>query len=422
MKTSMSLETVLETARTIENRAVDYIAPVGRLGMKHHTNYIHTYISDAMGVERSETPDALVLQLNTTNGAVDGELTDSAFRQLCTKLRIPSQYAEMLRDEEIPSEVGDEWSLDTGRGMVTKLSRKTYPKATPLLSGMINHGLRNGDQNIYRMLRGLLPEETDGTQKWRAILSNQYLPIPSVSILDRAMMHCNNLYKSNGYRAELKSAEVNEDRLYAKFIFPDMVSRALRTRRQNDIVQIGFVLYNNEIGSGSYGVRSFVEFLACTNGMILPKWSTNLTKVHRTGRIEMDGDIVVSSETRRAQIEASLSELSDMINTVIAPERLERLTKAVEYAASSPDIADAHIQKTVQKIAKAEVLSETESNAVYQAFIRGNDLGQFGMSQAICSNDVARTLSFERATHLETVAGKVLTMDRGEWSRLAVAA
>ena len=76
----------------------------------------------------------------------------------------------------------------------------------------------------------------------------------------------------------------------------------------------------------------------------------------------------------------------------------------------------------VQRIAKTELLTEAESKAVYEAFLRGNDLGQFGMSQAICSHDVANVLSFDRATHLETVAGKVLTMPRGDWSRLALAA
>ena len=408
MKTSMSLETVLETARTIQNRAVDYIAPVRRLSMDH------TYPSN-------DGPSRSVLQLSSLNGPVDAELTGSAFKQLCTKLRIPSQYAEMLRDEEIPAEIGYRWPLDIGRGKITELNRITYPTATPLLSAMINHGLRNGDQNKYTMIRGMLPDDEEITSKWRAILSNQYLPVPSVSILEKAMMLCNGLH-TNGYRAELKSSEVNEDRLYAKFIFPDMVSQPLRTRRKNDVVQIGFVLYNNEVGSGSYGVRSFVEFLACTNGMILPKWGAKLAKVHRTGRVVMDGDLIVSNKTRRAQTVAALEELSDMINAVIEPERLERLTKTVESAASSPNIADDDIEKTVKKIAKSEILSEAESQAVYQAFIRGNDPSQFGMAQAICSHDVARTLNFDRATHLETVAGKVLTMGRQEWHSLAIAA
>ena len=420
MKTSMSLETALDTARAIESRAVDYIAPVGRLSMQHHfepANYPH----GKTGYHPDDSATFPVLQLDAPNGEINGELTDSAFSQLCSHLMIPHQYAARLRDNAIPAEVGEEWELNTGRGMVTKLSREAYPKATPLLAAMVNHALSHGDQNGYRMLRGLLPVGK-GTQQWRAILSNQYLPIPSVSVLDQAMIHCNKVREATGNEAVLKSADVSEDRLYAKFIFPGMVSRALKTKRVGDIVNIGFVLFNNEIGSGRYGVRGFAEFLACTNGIILPKWGKGISKVHRTGRIEMDGDIVVSSSTRRAQIAAALAELGDMIDTVTAPERLENLTRVIEHAAEAPEVKTERALHAVQRIAKTELLTEAESKAVYAAFLRGNDLGQFGMSQAICSHDVANVLSFDRATHLETVAGKVLTMPRGDWSRLALAA
>jgi len=426
MKTSMSLETALETARAIENRAVDYIAPVGRLSMKHHFQP-----GLKLAGNNNDVATFPVLQLDAPNGEINGELTDSAFSQLCTHLMIPHQYAARLRDNAIPAEVGDEWVLNTGRGMVTKLSREAYPRATPLLAAMVNHALSHGDQNGYRMLRGLLPEKSadnynaatgSRTQQWRAILSNQYLPIPSVSVLDQAMMHCNKVREATGNEAVLKSADVSEDRLYAKFVFPGMVSRKLKTRRVGELVRIGFVLFNNEVGAGRYGVRAFAEFLTCTNGMVLPEWGQGISRVHRTGRIELDGDIVVSSATRRAQIAAALSELGDAIDTVTAPERLEFLSRAIEHAADAPEVKTERAENAVRRIAKNELLTEAESKAVYAAFMRGNDFGQFGMSQAICSHDVAQVLSFDRATHLETVAGKVLTMARGDWSRLAMAA
>ena len=433
MKTSMSLETALETARAIENRAVDYIAPVGRLSMKHHFQPA-TYTAEH-GYHSEDSATFPVLQLDAPNGEINGELTDSAFSQLCTHLMIPHQYAARLRDNAIPAEVGDEWELNTGRGLVTKLSREAYPKATPLLAAMVNHALSHGDQNGYRMLRGLLPEKSaddyniktgSRTQQWRAILSNQYLPIPSVSVLDQAMLHCNKIREASGnspgLNAVLKSADVTENRLYAKFVFPGMVSRKLKTRRVGELVRIGFVLFNNEVGAGRYGVRAFAEFLACTNGMVLPEWGQGISRVHRTGRIELDGDIVVSSATRRAQIAAALSELGDAIDTVTAPERLEFLSRAIEHAADAPEVKTDRAENAVRRIAKNELLTEAESKAVYAAFMRGNDFGQFGMSQAICSHDVAQVLSFDRATHLETVAGKVLTMARNDWSRLALAA
>jgi hypothetical protein len=236
------------------------------------------------------------------------------------------------------------------------------------------------------------------------------------------MLHCNKVREATGKEAVLKSADVTEDRLLAKFIFPGMVSRALKTKRVGDIVNIGFCVFNNEIGAGRFGVRAFVEFLTCTNGIIMPRMGKGISKVHRTGRIEMDGDIVVSSATRRAQIAAALAELGDAIDTVTAPDRLDEIARAVEYAAGAPEVKLDRVEHAVKRVAKTELLTEAESKAVYAAFLRGNDFGQFGMSQAICSHDVAQVLSFDRATHLETVAGKVLTMARGDWSRLAMAA
>ena len=101
MKTSMSLETALETARAIENRAVDYIAPVGRLSMKHH---FQPGLRLAGG--NDDVATFPVLQLDAPNGEINGQLTDSAFSQLCTHLMIPHQYAARLRDNSIPAEVG----------------------------------------------------------------------------------------------------------------------------------------------------------------------------------------------------------------------------------------------------------------------------------------------------------------------------
>ena len=309
-----------------------------------------------------------VLQLDAPNGEINGQLTDSAFSQLCTHLMIPHQYAARLRDNAIPAEVGDDWVLNPGNTMGSrKYSREAYPKATPLLAAMVNHALAHGDQNGYRMLRGLLPVDK-GPQQWRAILSNQYLPIPSVSVLDQAMMHCNKVREATGNEVVLKSADVNEDRLYAKFIFPGMVSRKLKTRRVGELVRIGFVLFNNEIGAGRYGVRAFAEFLACTNGMVLPEWGQGVSRVHRTGRIELDGDIVVSSATRRAQIAAALSELGDAIDTVTAPNRLEFLTRAVENAAAAPDVNQSRAEEVVKRVAKNELLTEAESKSRIRGF------------------------------------------------------
>ena len=79
-------------------------------------------------------------------------------------------------------------------------------------------------------------------------------------------------------------------------------------------------------------------------------------------------------------------------------------------------------EKAIKRLANDQTLSDEESKQILHAFLADGDSTQFGLAQAICSDRVAQTLAYDRATAFERLAYNVIAMPRREWSALALAA
>ena len=76
--------------------------------------------------------------------------------------------------------------------------------------------------------------------------------------------------------------------------------------------------------------------------------------------------------------------------------------------------------KTVELLSEKFKLQQTESSGILEHLIRGGDLSQWGLINAVTrtAQDVE---SYDRATELEELGAEVMTLPPTQWRRLATA-
>jgi hypothetical protein len=392
MKTSLKIDTLFERAEQYKSQALDLVAPMTRINV---------------------LPDAQELEI----GDHVGSMTDHAFAQLCTALQVPTAYAIRCRDSEYEKIAEPNWPS------------KIVSRA-PMISEHLNSWLQHPKQDANKLVRGLeINSETiASTIEWRAFLSDRYFAIHSIDALQAAMSVCNSL-KSKYGAPTLASGDVTPDRMFAKITFPGM-QREIKSRRRGDVVRWGLMIENNEIGLGKIRARGFADFLWCTNGIVSTRtlldangMPLQFERRHVGSKLglEADAGIQWGDETRAAARDLQLSTLRDTISHILHPDTFEAEVRIFENAAAN-DVRVSDGEKSIKKLAKDNLLSDEESKQILHAFLSDNDPSQYGLGQAICSDRVARTLSYDRATKFEHLAYNVIAMPAREWSSLALAA
>ena len=97
----------------------------------------------------------------------------------------------------------------------------------------------------------------------------------------------------------------------------------------------------------------------------------------------------------------------------------ERFNKPLDqYRDAASRTIEADPVATVELAARRFELNDTERSSVFQHLIRGGDLSQWGRANAVTrvSQDVE---SYDRATELEALGGKVIELTPSDWHALA---
>ena len=393
MKTSLPIQPLFERAQQYKMQSLDLVAPMTRINV---------------------LPDAQQLEI----GDHVGSMTDHAFAQLCNALGVPTQYAIRCRDSEYEAPTNIE-------GHSEVIAR------APMIATHLNSWLHNPVKDANKLVRGIEWDQSSiaSTITWRALLSDRYFAIDSFDMLQQAMSVCNSLRSRYGDPV-LASGDVTPDRMFAKITFPGMQREIKESRRVGDIVQWGLFIENNDIGLGKWRVRGFCEWLWCTNGMVSTRTLVDsqgnplqIERRHVGSKLGLDEDAGIQwgDETRAKARDVQLSMLRDTIEHILQPDTFEAEVRVFEHAAAN-DVRVSDAEKSITKLAKDNVLSDEESKQILHAFLSDNDPSQFGLAQAICSDRVAHTLSYDRATKFEHLAYNVIAMPRRQWTALALAA
>jgi hypothetical protein len=298
-------------------------------------------------------------------------ITELARRQLADKLKIPYVYFERMRAQQ-----------------------------PTLLDSNVNTWLREGDD--ARLIRTL-----DG--QVRAVLSDRFRPLDNYDLAEHVLPILQGLPG-----ARFESVELTDTRMYLKVVSPGTELEIA----PGDIVQAGVSISNSEVGLGSLLVQPLVFRLVCKNGLIA---SSALRKNHVGRVLESDADTVklYQDDTLRADDKAFFMKVRDVVRAAVSDASFTLVAEKLRRTMGIKLVGDP--VKAVEVLANRYSLNESESSGVLRQLIAEGQLTGYALVNAVTgySQEVE---SYDRATELEALGGRLIEQSQREWQELAQAA
>lgn len=288
-------------------------------------------------------------------------------------------------------------------GIPKKYYDRMLQESPNLLAVNVNHWFdRKPEERLVRTLDG----------NARAFLSNRYRPLDNFDVADAVFTQL----VDAGCRVE--TAELTDLRMYIQAI-------SLKTEgevKRGDVVKAGVIISNSEVGAGAVRIEPLIFRLACLNGMISVDHSLRKYHVGRDSKgAEFEGAAeFFRDETREADDKAFFMKVQDLVKAALQQvtfdKILEKLRKAAEQQIESTDL-----QKVVEVTQQAFRLTDTERGSVLKHLIKGGDLSQWGLANAITAtaNDHE---DYDRAVDLERFGGQVIELPQKDWKLISTAA
>jgi len=351
--------TLVELAQEIERQASakkDMIVDTRQLGM----------IADG--------PNGIALTVAQPDGVDSYPLTQHGLRQVGTHTGIPAAYIDRMAEKQ---------------PQLLATNVKTWFDAEPQ----------------RRMVRTL-----DG--RARAFLSDRYQRIDNVDVAN-AVIPALSVVPGLQFR----STEITPNRLYIKAVTTE-VQAEIKSRRVGDFVRAGVMISNSEVGSGAIAISPFMEFLVCTNGMVMDRGKFRRNHVGGSQVIEGVYE-VLSDEALRADDNATLLKVRDVVagalDRIAFQASIDAIQETVERRVEGNPV------KAVEVLGRTVGLLKGEQTSVLRHLIEGGDLSQYGLMNAVtrASADVE---DYDRATELEAMGGRVVSLAPAQWREIAQAA
>jgi hypothetical protein len=298
------------------------------------------------------------------------ENTELADDQISARLEIPKKYYDKMRNE-----------------------------APNLLASNVNTWLQRGDEKY--MVRTL-------DNKVRALLSSRYRPLDNYDLAQAVLPELTKM------KVEIVSSEITEKHLYFKATTARMTAEV----QKGDVVQAGIVISNSEVGCGSVKIEPMIYRLICLNGMISNDNSLRKYHVGRRGDIDELSEYF-KDETRKTDDKAFWMKVRDIVQSALSADiftnGVEKMRKAI---GNKIEAKPADTIKVIENVDKVYGLQNGESLDILSWLMKGGDLNQFGLVNAITrtSQDVK---DYERATELERMGGAILELQGRSWESLA---
>jgi hypothetical protein len=292
-------------------------------------------------------------------------------------------------------------------GIPTPYYRRMLAETPDLLASNANTWLQKGDGR--RLVRTALNDQEQPIA--RAFLSDRYRPLDHFQLMEAVLP----LLHEQGIRIE--SCELTEKRLYLKAVSERITGEV----KVGETVMAGIIVSNSEVGFGALGIQPLVYTLRCTNGLVVEDSSLRQHHVGRRHGDPGDSDIrhLLSDETRSADDRAFFLKVRDVAKAALDEGAFRRQVERLKIAAGTP-INSNNIERVVEVTAKRFGLTDEEGAGVLAHLIRGGDLSHWGLCSAVTrfSQDVG---SYDRATELERIGGKLVELPKSDWQRLSAA-
>lgn len=351
MKSGKTINELAQHVSDMRDRAIDYRLPGSSLEMG----------TDLILRTRSTTTKQLAIAPN--------RLMHS---QLAERLGIPSRYYAKMQQE------------------------------TPgLLASNVNEWLTrgNGEKRFVRTYQD--GDGTTGPLIGRAFLGSTYRPLDNYDLMTALVPPL------LGAGVEIASAEVTESKLYIQAVAKHFKSRVVypgRHDRIDDILNIGLVASNSEVGGGALSIRALVFRQVCNNGLVVSTDLPGFKQVH-IGRDSDEENAIYSAETKKLRDAATWAKANDAIKAALSQATLDKVTETINRTAG---VNIPEPEKAIEIIGERYSLVEDERAQVMRNLISGG-IGstQWGLINAVTA--IANECpNYDRAVELEEIGGKML--------------
>ena len=172
---------------------------------------------------------------------------------------------------------------------------------------------------------------------------------------------------------------------------------------------------------GAVSVQPAVHTLACLNMAV---WAQDALRKHHLGaRLSSDADGLnryLSDETRRQSDQALWSQIADITQAALFGELFDDIAEHLRRSRERGMAGD-QVEQVIEKVSLSYSLNDAERGGVLAHLIEGGDLSQWGLHSAVTrmSQDVE---SYDRASELEIIGGKIVELPDTDWDRLLLAA
>ena len=310
--------------------------------------------------------DARDLAMKDSELVVSGSgrfaVNDLAHSQIATRLAIPQKYYDSMRAD-----------------------------AKSLLDINVNYWFQTSkDRRLVRTL----------DNRVRAFLSTSYRPLDNYKLVETV------LPKLQKLNATIESSEITERHLYIKAVFGQIEGEV----KKGDIVRMGVIVSNSEVGCGSLKIEPMIYRLACLNGLVVA--DSGVRKYH-VGRRDNEDDAqeYYRDRTRMIDDKAFWMKCKDVIDATITRKSFDQILGNMRKATEvGPCLLGKDPAKAVEELANKYRFSESEQGGVLSHLIKGGDLSNYGFVQAITrtSQDLP---DYERATEFERIGGEILNLN-----------
>ena len=128
----------------------------------------------------------------------------------------------------------------------------------------------------------------------------------------------------------------------------------------------------------------------------------------------------MSDQTRQLEDQVIWSAASDIITGLSNPETVAALGNDIRQANQTEKVVNP--TEAVDAVARELGIRESEKTGVLESFLTDGIHNKWGMVNAITEQANSEEIGYDRATELEALGGKLLSMSDSAWGRLAKAA
>ena len=365
-----SVEKLVERANVLASLKRDYVADVRNTFMHY------------------DGEDAFSLTIGHPLG-ISGEavynINDVALRQMGTWAHIPMSYINHMRNSGHHQLLVDNFN-------------QWFEKPKHV-------------NNFRRLYRGMAGEFSESSGIWRSFHSDKFQRVDHEHILEDILPALQELAEEFG-GIQVVSCQITDDKMYLKVIFPELEAKVV-----GDVVRMGLSIGNSETGMSNVYILPLLDVLRCLNGMVLPH--RGVKRRHIGSAIESDGQVTYAEDTIEANLKAIKLQVRDSMTDVMNSFKDGSLIKELEASGDSTKVREP--AKAIEATAKLFSLTDKETDVAKISWGKLHDYSKWGMMNAV--TEIANTHeSYDRASELEIIGGKIISMPNHQWDRIALAA